>query len=203
VLLTNDGTGHFARNLAPGLEPGEDSRALIAFDYDRDGDEDILITNENQPARLLENVSTNQGHWLHLRLIQEADQVRNGIGATIRVRTGGTTKRREIICGGSYLAGVPAEAHFGLGEAAMIEELTIQWPDGESTMYADVMADQFLTISRVAGDCHPDGLVNGRDIRGFVSALLGESDAPFCDSFADAPGGVVERIQEFIDSLIE
>lgn len=202
VLFTNDGSGQFARSIAPGLDVGEDSRALIAFDYDRDGDEDVLITNMNQPARLLENVSTNQGHWLHVRLIQGEGRLHDAIGATVSVRIGAVVKRREILCGGSYLAGVPAEAHFGLGSAEMIDELTVRWPDGEATTYNGVAVDQYMTISRIAGDCAPDGVIDSRDIYGFVMSVLDSEDAPLCDSFGDESLSVAERLQRFVDELL-
>ncbi|MCB9851967.1 MAG: CRTAC1 family protein [Phycisphaerales bacterium] len=203
VLLENDGSGHFSRNIAPGLQVGEDSRALIAFDYDRDGDEDVLITNMDQPARLLENVSANQGHWLNVRLIQGAGRLRDAIGATVSVRIGSVSKRREILCGGSYLAGVPAEAHFGVGSADIIDELTVRWPDGETTTYGSVTVDQFLTISRIPGDCTPDGVIDGRDIHGFVMSLLESADAPACSDFGGASNDVAERVQMFVDALLQ
>lgn len=203
VLFENDGAGQFTRNIAPGLQVGEDSRALVAFDYDRDGDEDVLITNMNQPVRLLENVSTDSGHWLHVRLIQGEGQVRDAIGATVSVRIGPVIKRREILCGGSYLGGVPAEAHIGLGDSTAIDEMIVRWPDGETTTYGNVAVDQVLTVSRIAGDCAPDGVVDGRDIQGFVMSLLDSADAPPCNSFPDAPGEVASRIQQFIDSLLQ
>ena len=38
VLFINDGTGNFTRLSGAGLDDAYDSRALIAFDHDRDGD---------------------------------------------------------------------------------------------------------------------------------------------------------------------
>ncbi len=52
VLFQNDGAGFFSRMTLPGYSAPDDSRALVAFDYDRDGDEDLLVTNVDQPARL-------------------------------------------------------------------------------------------------------------------------------------------------------
>ncbi|HPF37703.1 MAG TPA: CRTAC1 family protein [Phycisphaerae bacterium] len=203
VLFENDGAGGFTRNIAPGLEPGEDSRPLVVFDYDRDGDQDVLIGNLAQPVRLLENTSAPQGHWLEVRLIQGAGGVRDAIGATVSVRIAGVTKRREILCGGSYLAGVPAEAHFGLGESAIVDELTIRWPDGERVTYSNVEADRFLTISRIPGDCYPDGVVDGRDIESFVQTLLDDDNVHLCDSGFGSPGDVSQRLQLFIESLLQ
>ncbi|MCA9256102.1 MAG: CRTAC1 family protein, partial [Phycisphaerales bacterium] len=202
VLFENDGTGAFARNNAPGLAPGEDSRPLVVFDYDRDGDQDVLIGNLAQPVRLLENTSSPQGHWLDVRLVQGEGGVRDAIGATVSVRLADVTKRREILCGGSYLAGVQAEAHFGVGESTVVDELTIRWPDGETVTYSDVGVDRFLTISRIPGDCYPDGVVDGRDIENFVKALLNDVNVDPCDSDMGSPGDVPQRLQRFIESLL-
>lgn len=201
VLFQNDGAGFFSRNMAPGLEPGEDSRALIAFDYDRDGDQDLLIGNLNAPVRLLENVTPATGHWLGVRLVQGPGRLRNAVGATVRVRIGSVTKRREIMRGGSYLSGGPAEAHFGLGAADVIDELTVTWPDGATTSWSNVSVDQWITLSRVEGDCDADGALDGADIHGFVQRLLGGA-APLCLEFGDAGESVSEQVIAFIDAMI-
>ncbi len=201
VLMLNDGSGNFTRVLADGLEPGEDSRTLIAFDFDRDGDQDILIGNLNHPSRLLENVTASTGHWLGARLVQGPGQLRNAIGATVTARVGQITKRREIMCGGSYLAGVAAEAHFGLGAATTIDELTVTWPDGGSSIWTNVPADQWITLSRVEGDCQADGIINGSDIQGFARHLMNAADAPLCLAFSTAGDSATEQIIAFIDAL--
>ncbi len=139
--------------LAPGLQSPDDSRALIAFDYDRDGDEDLLVTNINQPVQLLENVSSPRGHWLDVRLVQGRGLNRNAIGASIYATIGGVTKRRDIICGDSYLAGTPPEVHFGLGDSTVIDELRVRWTDGQETSIQDVPVDQLITLTNVPGAC--------------------------------------------------
>jgi hypothetical protein len=142
VLFVNGGNG-FNRLLAAGLDDPDDSRALIAFDYDRDGDQDLLITNMNQPARLLENVSTSPGHWLNVEL--EPDAL--AFGASVHATTGSQTRRRDVIAGRSYLAGHPSEAHFGLGTAATVDTLKVLWADGRETTLTDVAADQRITLT--------------------------------------------------------
>lgn len=201
VLLTNNGSGQFTRTLAAGLEPGEDSRALIAFDYDRDGDQDILIGNLNQPSRLLENVTPASGRWLGVRLIQGPGRLRNAVGATVSARIDLVTKRREIMRGGSYLAGVAAEAHFGLGAATAVDELTVTWPDGASSVWTNIPADQWITLSRVEGDCQADGVIDGNDIHGFVKHLMNDAEAPPCLGFSDAGVSPSEQIIAFVNAL--
>src|SRR5205823_5458810 len=49
----------------------EVSRGVAFGDVDNDGDTDILIVNNNGPARLLINNVGHQNHWLGLRMIGE------------------------------------------------------------------------------------------------------------------------------------
>jgi len=142
-LFLNDGRGRFARLRGAGFDDPDDGRALIAFDYDRDGDEDLLVTNHAQPVRLYENRTANQGHWLHVVLSPD----HRAIGATVRATTGGLTRRRDVIAGKSYLAGTPSEVHFGLGGAGMVDRLEVRWADGTTEAFLDVPAGQILRLS--------------------------------------------------------
>lgn len=142
VLFVNDGTGQFTRLLGTDLDEPDDSRALIAFDYDRDGDQDLLITNLGQPVRLLENVSDNPGHWLTVALHPDSQ----AIGATVFATIRGKTMRRDVIAGRSYLAGTPSEVHFGLGGAVEVNLLRVRWADGVEQVFGHVLADQLLEL---------------------------------------------------------
>lgn len=148
VLFVNDGSANFSRMEGTGLDVPADSRALVAFDYDRDGDEDLLITNINQPTQLFENTNANGNHWLCVALTQKPGLNRNGIGATVFATINGVTKRREILAGESYLAGTPAEAHFGLAAETTVDELRVRWTDGSETVLTDVSADQRLRVTQ-------------------------------------------------------
>ncbi|MCP3963969.1 MAG: CRTAC1 family protein [bacterium] len=159
VLFVNDGAGNFSRLTGAGLDDPDDSRALIAFDYDRDGDQDLLITNVDQPVRLLENNSANQGHWLDVAL--EPDDL--AIGARVYATLGAVTKRRDVIAGRSYLAGTPSEVHFGLGAATTVDTLRVVWADGSETVLEGVAADQLL---RLESAFFADGFESG-DLSGW------------------------------------
>lgn len=180
VLLVNDGSGQYARFTASGLTSTNDSRALIAFDYDRDGDLDLLTTNVNQPVELLENVSSPQGHWLGVGIVQGPGENRDGIGVTVRATVGSVTKRRDILAGESYLAGTPAEARFGLGDSTVIDELRIEWTDGTEAVFHNVAVDRFVRVSSMAGDCDANLNVEINDLQGFVNVLLDAGATSLC-----------------------
>jgi hypothetical protein len=149
VLFCNDGSGSFIRNDQTVLEDHpDDSRALVAFDYDRDGDRDVLVTNVAQKTRLFENRSQSQGHWLHLSLGPD----RYAVGATARATldpgdgSDVIVKRRDVILGRSYLTGSPSELHFGLGDFEEIASLEIEWANGYTEVLSEVAVDQMLTL---------------------------------------------------------
>ncbi|MEM7543492.1 MAG: FG-GAP-like repeat-containing protein [Pseudomonadota bacterium] len=142
-LFVNNGAG-FSRLLGAGLDDEQDSRALVAFDYDRDGDQDLLITNINQPVQLLENNTISAGNWLDVGLAPD----RLAIGARVYVTVGGLTQRRDIVTGRSFLVGVPSEAHFGLGAATIVDQLRVVWNDGYEFQLEDVAVAQMLRFER-------------------------------------------------------
>jgi hypothetical protein len=52
---------------------------------------------------------------------------------------------REIRAGSNFVSQDPAEAHFGLGDAASVD-LLVRWPDGVVSMVSDVDANQLYVL---------------------------------------------------------
>ena len=67
-------------------------------------------------------------------------------GARVYVTIGEQTQMREIIVGGSFYAGPPLEAHFGLGKRLRVDSLRILWPSGVEQEFHDVIGDRILTV---------------------------------------------------------
>ena len=65
-------------------------------------------------------------------------------------RTGQPTLWRRVRTDGSYLSASDVRVHFGLGASAAIAAVVIQWPDGQRERFADVKADQVITLKRAA-----------------------------------------------------
>ncbi len=141
-LFENDGTGYFTRLEGNGCDVEGDQRTLIPFDYDRDGDPDYLITQVDLPAILLENQAS--GTTVTVRF-DPADA--SSAGAVVEVRTADTVTRQLVLAGGSYLAGPPREAYFGLDGAA-VADVRVVWPTGESRSYSEVHAGSMITAER-------------------------------------------------------
>jgi len=158
----------------------------------------MLITNVNQPVRLLENVSDPMGHWLEVAVVQSRGSNRNGIGVAVYATIGAVTKRRDILAGKSYLAGTPLEVHFGLGDATVIDELRIAWTDGTESVFTDVPADQFVTYTQpLVGDVDNDGDVDFQDLL-LLLAAWGDCPEPPEECPADFDGNGVVNFTDIL-----
>jgi hypothetical protein len=139
-------TGAFMRSTDNGCDIEGDQRAVVTLDYNRDGAPDLLVSQVGHRFTLLENRSERRGHWLTVALEPTAGH--SVIGARIVVTVGGRSWTQTLIGGGSYLAGGPSEAYFGLGDATGLASVTIDWPDGTSTSRPDVTTDGVMTVRR-------------------------------------------------------
>ena len=142
-----DGTFVQAATEAGLIDTGQ-GRGLVCFDSDRDGDIDIVITNnqEIKSTVFYRNELAPGNHYLTIKLSGSGLNT-SGVGARVEVTDGNLTQVREIRCGNNFVSQNPAEAHFGLGTAEFVD-VTVTWPDGSQTALAGVAADQFMTISQ-------------------------------------------------------
>ncbi|MBM3242466.1 CRTAC1 family protein [Candidatus Poribacteria bacterium] len=121
-------------------------RGAAFGDYDNDGDTDIFVVNSNQPAILLRNDGGNQNNWLQIQLVGTKSN-RDGIGARIKIVSGGLTQIREIQSGSSYASESDRRIIVGLGKKNQAELIEIRWPSGIIQTLKDVKANQFLKIT--------------------------------------------------------
>jgi enediyne biosynthesis protein E4 len=153
-LFRNTGRGTFDETTAAAgaaFERAEIGRAAAFGDVDNDGDVDIVVTNNNGPARLLINQASVGRHWLQVRAEQTSGN-RFGIGAWVGVeRPGAPTRWRRVRTDGSYLSASDSRLHFGLGSSATISGVIVNWPDGSQERWTDVRADRLVTLRRGSG----------------------------------------------------
>jgi hypothetical protein len=145
-MFRNDGGGTFSNvGWSLGTASVRDGRGTAIADYDRDGDLDIFLTNNNQASQYFENRVPELGHWSVIQL-RGTKNNSHGIGARVRLKAGGRWQVREIHAGSGYLSSPAPEAHFGLGAAATIERIEIRWPTGEVQVLEGPAADRVLVV---------------------------------------------------------
>ncbi len=127
-----------------------DGRGILNFDYDRDGDQDIVVTASGEEMQLYRTeLGGSNSNWLSIRLdTQKTPHLApNGFGSKVQITVDGQQIVRAINGCSNYLSQSELTAHFGVGDATMIDELRIEWADGNVTIVRQVAANQHLIIS--------------------------------------------------------
>jgi hypothetical protein len=118
-------------------------------DYDNDGDVDILIVNHNDSPTLLRN--ERGGNYLTLSL-EGAGKNKQAIGARAAIRVAGRTIWRFACPNQGYQSSHDPRLHFGLGDAANVEEIVVRWPAGGVDRIAGpIAANRSLTVKEKTG----------------------------------------------------
>lgn len=148
-LFMNDGNGRYAdRALELGLTEDE-GRTISCTDFDRDGDVDLLVQQLAKPTLLYMNQSVEQGqkNFVGVKIKGPAGNPHMA-GARVYVTTGGKTQMREIKIGSNYLSQNAAEAHFGLGDVDVVDELKVVLPKpfAKTLVKKDVQAGEWVVL---------------------------------------------------------
>lgn len=180
-LYRNNGDLTFTRSELPKNYEG---RSLMTLDYDLDGDMDLLITAHSGPSTLWRNDLSGPGtNWLQVSLDSAGlpGLAPDGVGARVVAQTGVVTQYFYMSRGGTFLGQSQLVAHFGLADAAEVDQLTVEWPNGSSSVLTDLPVNHALTLTpSVAGS--PG---EARELRVAIDRQSGRIDLtyePACDA---------------------
>ena len=152
-LYLNLGNGHYQEVSAESgkvFELSEVSRGAAFGDIDNDGDIDVLITNNNGPARLLINQVGTRNHWLGLELVSTRGHPIIGARVAL-VNDGKKRKWRRTRRDGSYASANDPRLIIGLGGDAGDQHLFVLWPDGRRESFTGLAADRYHRIEHGKG----------------------------------------------------
>lgn len=137
-LFHNSGNRRSGFQLVPAERAGSDlyepmaGRGSAYADIDGDGDQDVLITQVNGPARLFRNEQKLGRNWMRVKVAGKAGNS-GGIGARIRLRLGNRVLSHTVMPTRGYMSQSELPATFGLGSATEIDDAQVVWPDGTLT----------------------------------------------------------------------
>jgi hypothetical protein len=154
-LLENDGTAQFTAVVLGSfpLDTGHFTGSSWA-DYDNDGDLDLFVSTTNNERNALYRNEGNANHWLIVRVKGTASNAA-AIGTKVRILTSteaGPLWQMRQITGSNF---DDLRAHFGLGAAAQVDLLRIEWPSGIVQEIENVQGRQILTVTE-----HQEGATN-------------------------------------------
>lgn len=119
------------------------------FDYDEDGDLDLLVSNTNGAPYLYQNIGrAAHSNWLQVELEGTVSN-RNAFGAIVKACGNGRSYYRF-----HYGAGIMSQSitpvHFGLGDLKTLDSLVITWPNSPPETLLGVEANQKITVTEQA-----------------------------------------------------
>jgi hypothetical protein len=136
----------------PALSLAEIGRAAVFGDVNNDGGIDILVTNNNGPARLLLNSAPDRGHWIIVHP-EGVRSNRSGYGSVVELfHKDGTSVKRWVRGDGSYLAANDPRVHFGLGKSPLVDRVQIRWPAGGCEAWSQIAVDRIVTLREGTGE---------------------------------------------------
>ena len=76
---------------------------------------------------------------------------RSALGAVVRIESASGKQWNMVRSGGSYCSQSDLALTFGLGADTQVSVLSIEWPSGTRQRFANVAANQFLSIDESKG----------------------------------------------------
>ena len=135
-----------------GLGIQRDTRNVVVQDVDGDGLVDIVMTNfeiwpeVKQTVRVYRNELGVSGNWIGFRF-PGGEDVRSPIGTRVDISAGGRRTVDEIVTGDSFRSQHAAAIHFGLGDVATVDQVTIHRADGSSVDCYDLAANRYYLVA--------------------------------------------------------
>lgn len=159
VYYRNDGNDTFTRLLDLGAITNDTGSYRTSCDHDNDGDLDVLVTNGIFQAPfenyLYRNDTDNGNSWVNITLRGTVSNT-TGIGARVYAKAtiNGLPVRqmREVAQMNAYGGHSSLRAHFGLGDATIIDSVIVRWPASDITdVYTNVDVNRLYLAVELTG----------------------------------------------------
>ncbi len=149
----------------------------VRFDYDRDGDVDLLCASGTENVRLFRNDIPATGSGITLRLSSTAPTTtRDAFGARVLVYNGSKVFMRQLP--GSPIGGRCSEhsrdLFIGVGDATSVDSCVVVWPSGERKAFTNLILNRTYVVRTDGATIQPMSHARVR----LVAPATGSIDLP-------------------------
>ncbi len=186
LYYSNNGNGSFSKiDTVPMVTLTGPHVGAVAGDYDNDGDMDLFVISGNGKNELYRNEQSSVQQWIKVQ-VNGFPLNRSAIGAKVKVKATVNGKSywqfREISAQNSFNGHNSPIAHFGLGDAAMIDSLVVEWLSGSKTIMINVPPKQMLTITEKGNPVYLRSVFYGDTVSDQIPMTVHFTNISFGDS---------------------
>lgn len=152
-LFRGRGAGKFIEvTNEPAFRIQEIGRGLATGDIDNDGDADVVLSNNQGPARVVLNNRSQADSWLGLELRLPSAGGRAALGANVRLElSNGRMLHRRCASDGSYASSSEARVLFGWGrgggtDGISVRRIVVNWPNGTSEFWTGQVPGRYHVL---------------------------------------------------------
>ncbi len=169
-LFRNEGRGQFSETTGILPDNLKSGRQITLFDYNDDGDIDVVMAGLNGGITLLRNDGGNNNHFVRIKLVGlRAGSAKNnhfGIGAKVEIRSGELYQTMVV---------TDPNVHFGIGNRPIADVIRITWTNGVPQNIFFPETDQSLIEAQILkGSCPFLYTWNGKEFD-FIKDVLWRS----------------------------
>lgn len=147
-VFFGDGKGRFEEASPTKDEPFRSSRGTAVVDLDSDGALDVVVNNMSDKPDLYQGRPSAQ--WIRFQLVGTKSN-RDGLGAVITAIVGELEQRKELRFSDGFQGSNEPVLHFGLGDTAEVNTVTITWQSGIKQSFDSLEAGKIYWIKEGVG----------------------------------------------------